>query len=350
MRIIFTSKIIVIFLITIAAAPTPVQRPNVQASHRKQPTHLLSSVKPPKTHPQKLPEENRLLVRVSEGHPALRMSPYAIQQQLNAFLNAKLVREVQMTNTGFAICPVNIEAQEALSVYMGELSGVPRSYASYNDFSMEMTEISATTIAEALTALTNKNWIVLYPKGSTLSKLLPLFGVRVPTKLLPQKFKTPQCVRCFGWDNERSCARIPRCRICGSTQHLEAGHTSCDPSKDHFCPPKCASCHGPLPADSLECLIRPRKDNSLPPKQQIAQIRQAAAAARFRLKAAHCGVMENQTRASAPSNINETPALTKTPPTVGRLFTESPSMTSDRFAPLAEDSLQSSSMETTNDY
>ncbi|KAI0990771.1 hypothetical protein K3495_g17416, partial [Podosphaera aphanis] len=147
------------------------------------------------------------------------MSPYAIQQQLNAFLNAKLVREVQMTKTGFAICPVNIEAQEALSVRMDELesflssqgqckvekpiqhnayrlSGVPRSYASYNGSSMEMTQISATTIAEALTDLTNvapinvlesrgsstsefyhqKNWIVLYPKGSTLSKLLPLFG------------------------------------------------------------------------------------------------------------------------------------------------------------------------------
>ena len=74
---------------------------------------------------------------------------------------------------------------------------------------MEMSEISANTIAEALTDLTNvapinvlesrgssnsefyhqKNWIVLYPKGSTLSKLLPLFGVRVPTKLLPQSLK-----------------------------------------------------------------------------------------------------------------------------------------------------------------
>lgn len=298
-----------------------------------------------------------------------------------------------MTKTGFAICPVNIEAQEALSVRMGELesflssqgqckvekpiqhnayrlSGVPRSHASYNGSSMEMSEISATTIAEALTDLTNvapinvlksrgssnpefyhqKNWIVLYPIGSTLSKLLPLFGVRVPTKLLPQKIKTPQCGRCFGWHNERSCARIPRCRICGSTQHLEAGHTSCNPSEDHFCPPKCANCHGPHPADSLECLIRPRKDNSLPPKQQIAQIRQAASAARFRLKAVHCGVMENQTRASAPSNNNETPALPKTPPTVRRLFTESPSITSGRFAPLADDSIQSSSMETANDY
>lgn len=54
------------------------------------------------------------------------------------------------------------------------------------------------------------------------------------------------------------------------------------------------NCHGPHPTDSLECLIRPRKDNSLPNKAQITQIRKAASAARLRLKTAHCGSLGTQ--------------------------------------------------------
>lgn len=61
------------------------------------------------------PIDNRLLVRVASGHASLNMSPYAIMQQLNMFLKENLVREVQMTKTGFAICPTSLTAQESLT-------------------------------------------------------------------------------------------------------------------------------------------------------------------------------------------------------------------------------------------
>ncbi|KAI1003670.1 hypothetical protein K3495_g4534 [Podosphaera aphanis] len=194
---------------------------------------------------REISDDNRLLVRVTAGHPILSMSPYAIMLELNSFLGEKLVREVQTTRTGFAICPISTAAQEALIARMIEienhlcsrgsckvekaeqhiayrLSGVPRTYAGYNGTSIELIEITAAVVAEALRDLTHiapinvlesrgtfesefadtKSWIVLYPKGSKLSWSLPLFGVRVRTKYLPRRMKTPQCSKCFGWHNE----------------------------------------------------------------------------------------------------------------------------------------------------
>ena len=66
-----------------------------------------------------IPEDNRLLVRIGPSYPALSSSPYAIMLQLNAFLQEKLVREIQTTKTGFAICPVSAEAQEKLTARSG---------------------------------------------------------------------------------------------------------------------------------------------------------------------------------------------------------------------------------------
>ncbi|KAI1005054.1 hypothetical protein K3495_g3162 [Podosphaera aphanis] len=298
-------------------------------------------------------KDNRLLVRVAAGHPALNISPYAVMEQLNNFLNQKLVREVQLTKTGFAICPASVEAQEILvtkiPVLQGflssrgqctvekpenhaayRISGVPRNYIGYNkQGAVEAIEIDADTVSQALVNLTHvaplkvlesrgtlasefspcKSWIVLYPQASNLARSLPIFGVRATTKLLPQRTKIPQCGRCYGWHNERSCARVPRCRICSSSLHLEANHISCNPAVAHVCPPKCVNCHGPHPADSLECLLRPKKDNTFPNKQQTSTIRQAAAAARLRLKAAHCGVVNSQA-AETSNSVAATPPAT----------------------------------------
>lgn len=162
--------------------------------------------------------------------------------QLNNFLKEKLVLEIQTTKTGFAICPTSSAAQEALIARMREietylstrgqckvekpknhkaylLSGIPQSYTDYNGTDVELVEITASVIAEALTDLTKvvpvnvleprnaakakytslKDWIVLYPEESaSLSRSLPLFGIRVQTKLLPKKMKIPQCSKCFG--------------------------------------------------------------------------------------------------------------------------------------------------------
>lgn len=176
------------------------------------------------------PEDNRLLVRVSPGHPVLSSSPYAIMPELNNFLNEKLVRKIQMTNIGYTICPVSAEAREKLTDRMGEieasltlkgsvkvenpvqqvayrLSGVSCTYAVYNRNIVDLKEINASVVAEALTDLTNvaplnvlesrgseytdfspkRSWIFIYPKNTILSRNLPLFGVRISTKFLPQK-------------------------------------------------------------------------------------------------------------------------------------------------------------------
>ncbi|KAI0991974.1 hypothetical protein K3495_g16212, partial [Podosphaera aphanis] len=173
-------------------------------SNLKQNANTIGKAQPPKQ-----VEDNRLLVRVAAGHPALSMSPFAVMQQINTFLGEKWVREVQHTKTGFAICPAHTAAQENLSNRIDDiqtflstsgeckvekpcehaayrLSGVPRSYAGYNvsTNSIEMVEITASILTEALTDLTNvapinvlesrstsssdfypqKSWIVLYPK------------------------------------------------------------------------------------------------------------------------------------------------------------------------------------------
>lgn len=166
------------------------------------------------------------------------------------------------------------------------ISGMPRSYAGYNGTSIEMIKITASNISDALWDLTNfklvsvteckssaeqqftdkGNWIVLYPEGTLLSKIIPLFGVRVITKMLPKNTRIPQCGRCFGWHNERAYTRVPRCRICSSTKHTENGHTIFDLSRPHECPPNCVNCHGPYSADSLQRIIRPKKNNKLPSK------------------------------------------------------------------------------------
>ncbi|POS82641.1 hypothetical protein EPUL_005008 [Erysiphe pulchra] len=189
----------------------------------------------PKTLPASELEDNRLLVRISHGNPALSSSPYAVMLELNAFLEEKLAKEIQIIKTGFAICPVSLEAQEKLVSRIGEieaslstrgqckvekpgqhvayrLSCVPRNYTILSGNSVETKEITATVVSEALTDLTNippinvlesrgsantkyispvKSWIVIYPKGSTLSRVLPLFGARVTAKILPQRVRTP---------------------------------------------------------------------------------------------------------------------------------------------------------------
>lgn len=306
-------------------------------------------------------EDHRLFVRVPEGHPAQKLSPYALMLKLNGFLKENIIREIQVIKTGFAICPMSVQARDILYNRITELetylsadgtckvekptrlksyllSGIPTSFTGFDGSDLAQIKITGEVIAEALQSLTNiapvsiltprnfegsehlsqRNWVVLFPEETAkLSRVLPLFGVHVYTKLLQKKHKTPQCGKCFGWHNERTCIRNPRCRICGSIQHDEKGHTPCDPTRPHQCPPKCANCHGPHPADSLECLIRPRKDQKLPSKSEIAHIRQVASAARMRWKKAHCETLSSQnskaaTTASQPPTPN---APSSGPPT-----------------------------------
>lgn len=333
---------------------------------------------PVHTQTRKEIEDNRILVRVSPGHPCLSMSPYATMIEINKFLNEKLVREIQITKTGFAICPISALVQEVLYSRMSDsesflstkgickvekptnhsaylLSGIPRTYAGFNGNRVETFEITARTISEALRDLTNvapidviesrrssssqylaqKERVVLYPAGSSPSRYIPLFGVRVHIKLFPRRIKIPQCGNCFGWHNERTCSRITRGRLCGSTQYIESEHTSCTPGVAHNCPHRFVNCHGPHPADSLECLVRPGKNHRMPSKAEISKIRQAASAARLRLKIMHCDMISKKQKTPAPvDSVMDMNVPASTPPTMRRLFTESPAPTKNRFAAL----------------
>lgn len=115
---------------------------------------------------------------VSPGYPALGLTPYAIMLELNNFLKEKLSRKIQRTNTGYEIYPVSAEAPEKNFARMSEneismsskgpvkvekpeqkvaywLSGVLRTYAAYNGNTVDLKEITASVVAEALTDLIN---------------------------------------------------------------------------------------------------------------------------------------------------------------------------------------------------
>lgn len=93
---------------------------------------------------------------------------------INKFLNEKLVREIQITKTGFAICPTSVPAQEALASHTSDLQsflstegacivekptnhsvylilGIPRLYAGLDSIRLQTIEITAQKISEALT-------------------------------------------------------------------------------------------------------------------------------------------------------------------------------------------------------
>ena len=98
------------------------------------------------------------------------------------------------------------------------------------------------------------------------------------------------------------------------------------------------NCHGPHTADSLECLIRPGKDNKLPTKAQIVQIRKAATAARLRLKTAHCGTLGTETT----NNENIIPATQTTVgnQTLDRDTLSTTFVSQNNFAALADNAQQ----------
>ena len=108
------------------------RQPRTYASTVALPTTSSSSLSQAKSTPKNLQpkskssnkhtqEDNRLLVRISAGHPALSMSPYAVMQQLNNYLEQKLVREIQNIKTGFAICPASSIAQEKLYTRINDI-------------------------------------------------------------------------------------------------------------------------------------------------------------------------------------------------------------------------------------
>ncbi|KAI1005050.1 hypothetical protein K3495_g3163 [Podosphaera aphanis] len=194
-------------LASIAASPAPAPAKNQRIGSRapqRQPASRTPAVpskatKPTlrKAQPAKVREDYRLLIRVAEGHPALRMSPYAVMQQIKNYLTENLVNEGQPTKTGFVICPPSTAAQASLNSKIDviqeflssqgqcivekpdnhtayRLSGVPRSYDGYNGANIVMETIDAAVVAEALADLIKVAPInVLQSRGSNYTEYSP---------------------------------------------------------------------------------------------------------------------------------------------------------------------------------
>ena len=273
--------------------------------------------KPLKTETE-APPDTRLFVRLSPNHLAKNIDAFAICSSLRSRLgeNSKLLKGVQSIKTGFALTPSSpdtlgaLEAQrETISSFFAHcqierssrwiayrVTNIPRKVGQLTEsqyamipvnpeiLSAEVTEATGLTpisVAETTSSAAEPNnisssWFINFPENSRakLPVRLPLFGKITNAQPLTRKTKTTQCTHCWMWHNSRSCARNPRCRLCGSTQHTEEGHThSCTGLAPHICPPRCLHCHGPHPADYKLCLLRPSKPSQRCTKTQQAEIR-----------------------------------------------------------------------------
>jgi hypothetical protein len=313
--------------------PTPVQLPGLAQSTYARAASLpalsepSTAVKPrprallPK---QKTPD-NRLFVRLPDVHQARGLHPYAIYSSLRARLgpNGALLKEVQPTKTGFALCPSTPDGlalledqRDNIATFFGDcqvergshwvsyrVTNVPRligQISASNEYTLvpvdskamalavtESTGFAPASVSETSFSASNPNlptssWFVNFPEGfsSTLPHQLRVFGVTANARLLARKLTTVQCNRCWNWHNTRSCARPPRCRLCGSTEHPEEKHSNrCAAPLPHQCPPRCLHCHGPHPADTLECPLRPSPTSTARTKTQQLGIRKSCSAA-----------------------------------------------------------------------
>ena len=70
------------------------------------------------------PPDNRLFVRLPEDHALRGVSAYDIQSDLNKALEKKLVKEVQTTRTGLALCPLSSESSDSLEAYIPQIAAL----------------------------------------------------------------------------------------------------------------------------------------------------------------------------------------------------------------------------------
>jgi hypothetical protein len=144
-------------------------------------------------------------------------------------------------------------------------------------------------------------------------------------QLLTRKKKIIQCNRCWKWHNSKSCARQPRCRLYGSTQHMEEGHTNnCAAQYPHNCPPRCLHCHGPHPADHEKCPLQPNKTGTMRTKAQRSEIRKTGSSnlAKARIESNCCapapsdpqeqGMAIDSSTAHEPTALPSAPTATST--------------------------------------
>jgi hypothetical protein len=80
--------------------------------------------RPKKTLARSTPLDNRLFVRLPSNHVLRSVSTYSIQRGLNQALERKLVKEIQTTRTGFALCPISPESTDSLEALIPQITAL----------------------------------------------------------------------------------------------------------------------------------------------------------------------------------------------------------------------------------
>ncbi|KAI0999821.1 hypothetical protein K3495_g8376 [Podosphaera aphanis] len=256
------------------------------------------------------PTDDRLFLRMEQDATERLISAYPLLLHYRKFLgaNASLLKEVQHVPSGIALRPSSEDAASRLEslfsvgIKEGKLKGstgiekaqnlvsylltsIPRSFTALDD-NNQLTNypITEDLVRAELIEEKGLSYLARFPIETILPRKFYLFGVEVLSRQLAKRTSVIQCSRYFQWHNERVCSRAPRCRLCGSIEHLEANHQPYGPHPHHYTP-RCIHCHGPHPADAPECPLRPRRNGLKLSKVQISQIRQTSAAARLSLSA-----------------------------------------------------------------
>jgi hypothetical protein len=274
--------------------------------------------------------DTRLFIRVGPNHSARSAGAFAIQTALKKNLqsNAALIKEVIEVKSGFAIrtespsaladlehfsdaisnliTDCKVERQPAWTSYL--LDFIPRTVRILdNAGQINNTPVTADILSEAVRDYTGKQsvkatetrksleeglfstaWVVSFGTEGhqPLPQSLRILGTTVRVHLLKNRTRVLQCTKCYNWHNPRTCNRPQRCRLCGSTQHLEENHsTQCGTAKPHNCPYRCCHCGGAHSADDRKCQLRPVASKAITKPQKIA-IQQLSKAERTRACAA----------------------------------------------------------------
>ena len=361
--------------------PTATIAPTAAKTARKQPQHYNK-------------EDTRLFVRIGPEHPARTAGSFAVLTALKRRLgeNAKLLKEVQAVKTGFALCTGSLAERTALEKHSDtiealiqnckieppqhwttyRLNYVPRTVATIDDTNQPTNiPVSSDLILEAINDFTNQQaiqavessqsvksghydttWFLSFPthQHTALPKNLRILGTTVTASLIVLKPKITQCSRCFRWHNTRACSRPERCRICGTTEHTEEGHsTKCNTA--HTCPARCLHCGGPYPADDPRCPLRLTHRGPKSKSEQQA-IRKTSKEARVRAcakaqcsRAPRADTQMGETTILQPLSPCPTTAICATPtrapstPTRTPLAAPRPPNSSNRFITLEAASL-----------
>jgi len=304
--------------------------------------------------------DTRLFLRIGPDNIARETGPFAVLTALRNTLgtDAKLLREVQTVNSGYALCTGSIEARLALeskiplleSLFTDckierqpdwvsyRLSNIPRTVTTLSDTGSLLSHlVSPAILAESIqftadqspvrsveTKLSSESssfhttWVVSFERVAhqPLPRTLRILGSAVHCAVIPPRTSVIQCTRCFHWHNARNCVRPLSCRVCGSRTHNESQHTtSCGSNLPHQCPARCLHCGGPHFADDLSCPLRPGKRPLS--KSERSSILQTTKAAR---KRAYLAAGCSPTSATIPSTLPDPPLTLRpsTPPGTAR--------------------------------